>query len=37
MARPRVRPEKKVGKLTGNWIVEYYDSNKKQHRLKGCE
>jgi integrase len=31
MARPRVRQDKKTGK----WLVEYYDSNKKQHRLKG--
>jgi len=31
MARPRVRQDKRTGK----WIVEYYDSNKKQHRLKG--
>jgi integrase len=31
MARPRVRQDKKTGK----WIVEYYDTNKKQHRLKG--
>jgi integrase len=31
MARPRVRQDKKTGK----WIVEYYDKDKKQHRLKG--
>jgi integrase len=31
MARPRVRQDKKTGK----WIVEYYDLNKRQHRLKG--
>jgi integrase len=31
MARPRVRQDSKTKK----WIVEYYDRNKKQHRLKG--
>ena len=31
MARPRVRQDKKTRK----WIVEYYDQDKKQHRLKG--
>src|SRR3954447_9711668 len=31
MSRPRVRQDKK----TSNWIVEYYDQDKKQHRLKG--
>jgi integrase len=31
MARPRVRQDKKTRK----WIVEYYDEDKKQHRLKG--
>src|SRR5215469_18521365 len=31
MARPRVRKDPK----RGTWIVEYYDANKKQHRLKG--
>jgi integrase len=31
MARPRVRKDPK----RGTWIVEYYDANRKQHRLKG--
>jgi len=31
MARPRVRQDRKTRK----WIVEYYDQDKKQHRLKG--
>ena len=31
MARPRVRKDLK----RGTWIVEYYDADKKQHRLKG--
>jgi integrase len=31
MARPRVRQDPRTKK----WIVEYYDENKKQHRLKG--
>jgi integrase len=31
MARPRVRKDPK----RGTWIVEYYDGDKKQHRLKG--
>jgi integrase len=31
MARPRVRKDPK----RGTWIVEYYDDQKKQHRLKG--
>jgi hypothetical protein len=31
MSRPRVRQDKR----TGNWIVEYCDQDKKQHRLKG--
>ena len=31
MARPRVRKDPK----RGTWIVEYYDANHKQHRLKG--
>jgi hypothetical protein len=29
--RPRVRKDPK----RGTWIVEYYDSDRKQHRLKG--
>ena len=31
LARPRVRQDPKTNK----WIVEYYDKDKKQHRLKG--
>jgi integrase len=31
MSRPKLRQDKRTGK----WLVEYYDQDKKQHRLKG--